>query len=128
MRRRRNKGFMFILAMLAIAMVGAAIFVLASSSRALLFDANRALLEARTRNLTASGLAWAAHNRDRLSETRGRPPIELDVADLEIPHAALSVSVEGGEAEARRIRIRTASPRGRSVANRRTDYPAPLER
>ncbi len=128
MKRRRNKGFMFILVLIAIAMVGAAIFLLASSSRSLLFDANRALLEARTRNLTASALGWAVSNRERLRRTPDGARIELDATGLGVPDATLTVSLEGEGTKTRRIRIRTASPRGRRVANRSSDYPMSPDR
>ena len=126
MSYRRRKGFMFLLALMGVALAGGAVFVLSSSSRALLFDTNRALLDAQLRNMTASALSWAEQNRDRLPQEPKSTLIELNVGDQDVSEARLSVSVTGTERDT--VRVVASGRRGRLVLNRTKAYSISADR
>jgi len=87
MIRPRRDGFIFVLAAVSISLVGAAIIILAATSRAMMDQSNRALVEAHGYNLAASAAAWASRN----GSTSGRT--DLDVASLEVPNGQASVEL-----------------------------------
>ena len=84
---------MLILAVVAIALVGAALLILAGLANSLLFDANQAHVQAYNRNLTASALAWTQHNRDKISNSSKTEQIQLDISRLNIPDGDLRVTL-----------------------------------
>ena len=92
MKQLARDGFALILAILAIALTAAAVLILAGLAGALLFDANQAYLQAYNRNLSASALAWAQHNGDRLAKVDVGDGISLDIGGLNIPEGELRIS------------------------------------
>ena len=62
MKNSRRKGVALILAIIAMAIIGLEMHVLSSGSSTMLFQSDRAYLEACKRNLITSGLAWAKRN------------------------------------------------------------------
>jgi hypothetical protein len=80
----RQNGFVLILVVTAIALIGAEMIVLTDSANKILFQSDTACLRACERNLTISGLAWARWNiKNEGKETFDRP-IELDVSAMSI--------------------------------------------
>ena len=62
MKRVKQNGFVLVLVIAIISLIGVEMFVLAGSSNIILFQTNDAYLEACEQNLAASGLAWAEKN------------------------------------------------------------------
>jgi hypothetical protein len=102
LRRRgegRRGGFVFMLVVTAMAVIGMMMFALTALSNTMLFESDTAYLEGCERDLVLSGLGWAEWNirnrRREVSETT----IELDVGDMGIEGASLSVAVgvRGGQ-------------------------------
>jgi len=93
MRQTNRNGYVIILAVTAIALVGAALFILAGLANSMLFDANQAYLQAYNRNLSASALAWTQHNSDKLSGSAQAEEIRLDISRLNIPDGDLRITL-----------------------------------
>ena len=107
MKQLTRDGFVLILGIVAIALAGAAVLVLTGLASALLFDANQAYLEAYNRNLTASALVWAQHNRDELNDSSKTEQIQLDISHLNIPDGDLRITPLEPRKRTTRIQINT---------------------
>ena len=107
MKYPARHGFMLILAVVAIALVGASLLILAGLANSLLFDANQAHVQAYNRNLTASALAWTQHNRDRKSDSSKTEQIQLDISHLNIPDGDLRIALLEPRKRTTRIQIDT---------------------
>lgn len=103
---RSRRAFMMIWAMAVLTLVGTATTIFALTCRTLLVESNQARVEAASRNLTASAMAWARHNRKSL---KGDTVVELDVEKLQVNDGELRVV--GGEAGSVRIALRCRSGR-----------------
>ena len=91
MRQLQRNGYVIILSVVAIALVGASLLILAGLANSLLFDANQAHLQAYNRNLVASALAWAQHNRDKISDSSKTEQIQLDISHLNVTDGVLGI-------------------------------------
>jgi hypothetical protein len=90
---KKNKGAVLTLVLVAMILMGMAMFTLTGGAKAMLFHADTAYLQAVERNLIASGLAWT---QQRLAGNDALPteePVELDVAAFGVPNARLAVRV-----------------------------------
>ena len=122
MKKTRQNGFVLILVILAIAVIGAELFVLTGVSNTVLFQSNAAYLGAVERNLAASGLAWAERNiKDQNSENLGKT-IELDVTDMNIRGSNLSVAIGSLKDKETEVRISTLCSRGRRTFRHNAQY------
>ena len=122
MKQLTRDGFILILAMLTIALAAAAVLILARLAGALLFDANQAYLQAYNRNISASALAWAQHNGDRLAKVEAGERISLDVGGLNIPEGELRIGpLEPNKANPR-IQIEIRCQQDRMKLMRSDDY------
>jgi len=92
MRPAKRNGVAMLLALLAISLVGAFMFVLARGSHSIMVTAGDAYCQAAEANLVASGLAWARHNGGTLANAAEGLGAALDVSALNIPHAFLRVA------------------------------------
>ncbi len=106
--RRGQNGFTMIVVLCLVALAGVAMVLLTKGSNILLFDLQRTQYHSTRRNLTASALAWAEVNADKIPH--GGKQLSLDGAAA--PDAALRVIVEGDKPE---IRIRTTCRYGRKL-------------
>ena len=93
MKNSRRKGAALILAIIAMAIIGLEMHVLSSGSSTMLFQSDRAYLEACKRNLITSGLAWAKRNIQNNSTENYEKNIELDVVRLNIKDSSLIVNI-----------------------------------
>ena len=93
MKHSTRGGFMLILAVVGVGLVAAAMLILAGLAHSLIFDANQGYLEACNRNLTASALAWAQQNRDKIRDSQEDEPIELDISGLDTADGNLQITV-----------------------------------
>jgi hypothetical protein len=117
----RRKGFVLILIVLLIAVVGAEMFVLSGISNRMLFDSNNAQLEALERNLSAAGLTWARRASRQNTEAFGRT-VELDVASMGVSGAALSVTLGVPKDKTVQVQVDTTCSRGPRTLNRTHSY------
>ena len=113
MENRRRNGFVLILVITAMAIIGIEMFALAGVAKIMLFQSDMAYLRACERNLAASALAWARRNiqddnRQILDKT-----IELDVAEMNIRGSASGVTVRIPTGMEPVVQISTSCSRGR---------------
>jgi type II secretory pathway component PulK len=114
MKKRKNKGFVLLLVILLIALIGIIISILTEASNTMVFQSNKTYLQACQRNLIASGLAWSKINLQKDSgETSGKM-IELDVTELNIRGSSLNVHLNPDETSPK-VQIRTSCSRGRQT-------------
>ncbi|MGD0552579.1 MAG: hypothetical protein ABSB25_08010 [Sedimentisphaerales bacterium] len=109
--KARNNGFVMLIVISILALIGMYMIVLASDANTFIFQADRAYLEACQQNLTASGLAWAKKNSNTLMTTAAT--VELDTADMGIKKAALNVKLLVGEKGKSQVEIKTSCSKAR---------------
>ena len=114
----RRRGFAMILVILLMSLFGVALFVLASTSRTMMFETTRTVLEAGSTNLVASGRAWAQHNKEELRKHKNGHAIGLNVDDLVIREALCTIVVDEVRAEDVSVTINTSCTRGRQKLER----------
>ncbi len=117
MKKPRQKGFVLILVITAMAIIGLEMYVLTGGANTMLFQSDMAYLEACKRNLITSGLAWAKQN------IRNNPPgggprrfektVELDVSKMNIRGSTLIVTISIPTGEEPQAQINTRVSRGR---------------
>lgn len=113
MKRLRNRGFVLLFVIVAIALVGVIMIVLTTGSDTMMFQSDMAYLRAIERNLTASGAAWARQNvRGKSPETFNRTII-LDLANMNIRGSSLTVGVGAPMDNQVEVQINTSCTRGR---------------
>jgi len=124
----RQRGFTLTFVIIALIMVGVAMFVLTGGSNAMLFHADSDYLQAVERDLIASGLAWA---RTKISADPNQAvgqSVELDVAEFDCPGARLAVQVlevQGGQA---RVRVETSCSKRRRTLDTSRSYTVSIPR
>ena len=119
MKKTKTEGFVLVMVIVAIALVGMVMFVLSEGSRTMIFQTDTAYLNACRRNLVSSGLAWAEANA--ASAVEGE--MVLDVNDLGVREASLSVSVISDPNEAPSARITTSVSRRTRTLRDEAIYP-----
>ena len=93
MKKARNNGFVLILVITAMAIIGLEMHVLTSGANTMLYQSDRAYLNACKRNLITSGLAWSKRNIQNNSTETFDKAIELDVGKLNINDSSLIVTI-----------------------------------
>lgn len=115
MKKLRQKGFVLVLVITAVAIIGIEMFVLASIANTMQFQSHTAYLQACERNLLASGLAWARQNvPDKTGESSAKT-IQLDVSEMNIRAAALDVTIRVGPEKEVDVLVNTSCSRGRQT-------------
>jgi hypothetical protein len=122
MKKIRQNGFVLLLVIIAIAMVGTATYVLADGSNTMLFQSDTVYLQACERNLTASGLAWAKQNIKNRNQGSFNKMIELDTANLGIRDSSLNVFISISQDKQAEVRINTSCSRARQTFKRNNRY------
>lgn len=114
MKKPRQKGFVLILVITAMAIIGLEMYVLTGGANTMLFQSDTAYLKACERNLVTSGLAWAKQNIRNNSRENFEKTVELDVSKMNIRGSSLIVTIRrlptGEEPQAQ---INTRVSRGR---------------
>ncbi|UCC98580.1 MAG: hypothetical protein JSW66_01545 [Phycisphaerales bacterium] len=122
MKALKKRGFVLILVITAIAVIGIEMFVLAGVANTMQFQSHRAYLQACRRNLTASGLAWARQNvPDKAGEVAPQT-IELDVSKMNVRGSRLDLTVSPPSDRQVEILIRTSCTRGRQTLKGENKY------
>jgi hypothetical protein len=122
MKHPQQNGFVLILVVVAMALIGAELFVLTDSANMVLFQTDTAYLQACRRNLVASGLAWSEwkiKNEDK--ETFNRT-VDLDVTSMGISGATLSVNIDIPKDQEAEVQIITSCSRSRRTLKHDEKY------
>ncbi|MHC4633032.1 MAG: hypothetical protein ACYS9C_17440 [Planctomycetota bacterium] len=122
MKNPQQNGFVLILAIAAIALVGAMMTVLTGSANKILFQSDTAYLQACRRNLVTSGLTWAKRNIKNESEETFNRTIELDVTSMSISGATLSVNIDIPKDQEPEVQINTSCSRARRTLRHNEKY------
>ena len=122
MKKIRQNGFVLLLVIIAIAMVGTATYVLADGSNTMLFQSDTVYLQACERNLRASGLAWAKQNIKNRNQGSFNKMIELDTANLGIRDSSLNVFISTSQDKQAEVQINTSCSRARQTFKRDNRY------
>ena len=113
---------MLILVIVAIAVIGIQMSVLADIANTMQFQSQNAYLKACERNLLASGLVWAKENaRKKGGEIYDRT-IQLDVSKLNIRDSALAVTANIASDEEAEVQIYTSCSRSRQTLRETGKY------
>jgi hypothetical protein len=122
MKKTRQNGFIMILVIVSIALIGAVMFVLTDDSNTMLFQSDRAYLRAIQRNLVASGLAWARHSiKSQRTETFNKP-VELDITNLNTRGSALIVAIDAAADRKPQVQIDASCTRTRRTLTSQNKY------
>jgi hypothetical protein len=111
MKKIRQNGFVLLLVITAIALVGTASYILAGGANTMLFQSDTVYLQACERNLRASGLAWAKQNIKNRNQGSFNRTIELDTANLGIRGSSLNVFISISQDKQAEVRINTSCSR-----------------
>jgi hypothetical protein len=112
-KNTKRKGAAMVLAITAIAIVGLEMHVLSSGANTMLYQSDRAYLEASERNLVMSGLAWAKQNIQNNNTYNFQKSIELNVSNLNISNSSLIVNISSPTNEKPQAQIRVSCSRSR---------------
>jgi hypothetical protein len=93
MKKTRQKGFALVLVITAMAIIGLEMHVLSSGANTMLYQSDRAYLEACNRNLITSGMAWAKQNIQNNKSETFEKSVELNVGKLNIKDSSLFVTI-----------------------------------
>ena len=113
MKKPRQKGFVLILVITAMAVIGLEMYVLTGGANTMLFQSDTAYLKACERNLVTSGLAWAKQNIRNNSRETFEKTVELDVSKMNIRGSTLSVTINIPTGEEPQAQINVSCSRGR---------------
>ena len=122
MKKARRNGFVLILVIVAIAVIGVQMSALADIANTMQFQSQNAYLKACERNLLASGLVWAKENiRNKNGEILDTT-IQLDTSEMNIRGSALDVTVSRASDSQAEVRIDTSCSRGRQTLRETGKY------
>lgn len=122
MKKTRQNGFVLVLVIVAIAVIGIQMSVLADIANTMQFQSQNAYLKACERNLLASGLVWAKENvREKTGEIFDKT-IQLDVSELNIRDSALKVTIRIEPDEEAEVQIDTSCSRSRQTLKETGKY------
>jgi len=113
MKKPRQKGFVLVLVITAMAIIGLEMHVLTSGANTMLFQSDTAYLGACERNLIASGLAWSKRNIQNGNRETFNKTIELDVSKMNIHCLSLSVNISVPTDKEPQAQINASCSRGR---------------
>ncbi|MHC4426804.1 MAG: hypothetical protein ACYSYV_12015 [Planctomycetota bacterium] len=115
MKILRENGFVLILVIIAIAVIGVVMFVLTNIASTMQFQSHTVYLQACERNLLASGLAWAKQNIQNKSGEIFDKTVELNVTEMDIRGSALDVTISIPSDEEAEVQINSSCSRGRQT-------------
>jgi len=115
MKKTRQNAFVLILVIVAIAVIGIQMSVIADIANTMQFQSQNAYLKACRRNLLASGLLWANENTRKKSSEILDKTIQLDVSKMNIRASALDVTMSIASDEEAEVQINTSCSRGRQT-------------
>jgi type II secretory pathway component PulK len=122
MAKTKQKGFVLILVIIAIALIGVVMFVLTEDANTIIFQSDTAYLEAVERNLVASGLAWAKQNIKNENKEIFNKSVKLDITEMNIRNAALNIVTGTAEDDKIELELNTLCSRGRRTFRHHDKY------
>jgi len=97
MTKRKTDGFILMILIVAIFLMAAETYFLTAGANTIASQANDAYLGAVEQNLIASSLAWAKQNVKNTNAVTFNKVIELDLSEINIQRAVLSLIITGSE-------------------------------
>lgn len=88
-KKRNNRGFILLLVVALIPLVGMVVAIISTNSKTLAFQTRRGLLKIHAQNACDSGVVWANLNRQSLGTLKPGEPLTLP-----IPYKRLTISCE----------------------------------
>ncbi|MCP4709463.1 MAG: hypothetical protein GY869_12620 [Planctomycetes bacterium] len=122
MKRCRSKGYVMMLAILILSLAGMAVIIVNMGTISILYESRRAYFEACSRNLAASGRAWACEAAGIEGKDLPAGVTEINVDSMKIPQGSLSVEVIAPNEPGLAIEISTVCGRGDTTLRRRHTY------
>lgn len=122
MRNQTKKGFVLTLVIVGLGMVAVVMFVLTGGANTMLFQADRAYLQAVRRNLVASGIAWSQVAAADPNAVPLAGPVQLDAAALGGRGPELTVRITEVRTETVDIQVRTSCTKGKQTLTGSRDY------
>ena len=122
MKKVRQSGFVLILVIVAIAVIGIQMAVLGDIANTMQFQSQNAYLKACERNLQASSLVWAKENALKKSGEIFNKTIQLDVSELNIRDSDLKVTIRIESDEEAEVQIDTSCSRSRQTLKETGKY------
>ena len=122
MKKPRQKGFVLILVITAMAVIGATMLVLSTGANTMVFQSNTAYLQACQRNLVASGLAWAKQQIKSQSKENLDRTIRLDVTETDIRGSTLAVFIRIPTDKEPEVQINASCSRARRTLRHDDKY------
>ena len=99
-RSKREKGFVLFFVIVMLAVIGTYMIILTRDANIIVFQTQRAYLEACGANMVASGRTWAQENVNVAVGT-----FELDTSEFGVGQSALRVAASSREGGQRRIGV-----------------------
>jgi len=122
MKKPRQKGFVLILVITAMAIIGLEMYVLTGGAKTMLFQSDTAYLQACERNLVTSGLAWAKQQIKSQSKENLDRTIRLDVTETDIRGSTLAVFIRIPTDQEPEVRINASCSRARRTLRHDNKY------
>ncbi len=122
MKNERKNGFVLVLVILAMAVIGATMLVLTAGANTMVFQSNTAYLQACQRNLVASGLAWAKQQIKSQSKENLDRTIRLDVTETDIRGSTLAVLIRIPTDKEPEVQINASCTRARRTLRHDDKY------
>ena len=122
MKNERKNGFVLVLVILAMAVIGATMLVLSAGANTMVFQSNTAYLQACERNLVASGLAWAKQQIKSQSKENLDRTIRLDVTETDIRGSTLAVFIRVPTDKGPEVQINASCSRARRTLRHDDKY------
>ncbi len=122
MKNERKNGFVLVLVILAMAIIGATMLVLSAGAKTMVFQSNTAYLQACERNLVASGLAWAKQQIKSQSKENLDRTIRLDVTETDIRGSTLAVLIRIPTDKEPEVQINASCSRARRTLRHDDKY------
>lgn len=107
-----RKGFITIVIVCLLALLPVALMVMSRSTISLSTELRESRLEARSRDILASGLAWARQNVEKLSGYEVNEEISLDVSNLGVKDGKCKIAVMNVKEESVEIEVGVHFTRG----------------
>jgi hypothetical protein len=101
-RMRCERGFALVFVIVILGLIGTYMMVLARDANTIVFQTERAYLEACSVNMVASGGAWARQNIDGAAGD-----VELDTSAFGVQDSLLSVGATGDGSGGKRVEVRS---------------------
>jgi hypothetical protein len=122
MKKTRQKGIALVLVITAMAIIGLEMHVLSSGANIMLYQSDRAYLEASKRNLITSGQAWAKQNIKNNNTETFEKTVELNVGKLNIKDSSLIVTITKPTNEEPQAQINVSCSRSRHTSKSDKKY------